>query len=121
MFQTTLSLASTKAASLIGAEIGLMKSSTMEPVLCLGALAKVASKAASSGGIASDARHVVGDVVGVVGDVVGDVAGDAIDAVGDFFSSIFYLSPGRMSAVGTQIAENASVEELISVTRGAAA
>ena len=100
MFQSTLSPASAKAAALIGAEMGLMTSSTAEPILCLAALGRVAGFADEASKAASAGADFAGDALAaVVNGDVGDAVGDAIDAVGDFFSSIFYLSPGRMSAL----------------------
>ena len=113
MYQTTLSLASTKAASLIGAEIGLVTASTVEPVMCLFAAGKVAQAVDHSGVVSG----VAGDVVGAVADVA-DVWDSAVQSVGDFFSSIFYMPPGRMPVGDTQVADNASIDELISSTRG---
>ena len=117
MFQTTLSPASTKTASLIPARPGLIEAKGGGG----GGLAvagKVASGVAGAASFAAGATRALGISVGEAADAVGDAASDAIDAVGDFFSSILYLPPGRMSAAGTQVSDEASVDELISVSRG---
>ena len=124
MFQTELSPASRKANSLIGTETGLVKLSTVTPVLCIDS---VISLAGMGIGLADQATSAVtnfaGKAVGQVADIAADAAhalGDAADNVGDFFSSVFYLPPGRMSAVDMQVTDDASVDELISASRGRA-
>lgn len=114
LYQTKLSASSRKAGSLNDADMGLLASTSLDPILCTGALIDVATYVGRA--VTSAVQNAVQQ-----GDNTQETNTECTDAAFDFATSALYLPPSRMTAGRTPVSDNASVEELISTTRGRSA
>jgi hypothetical protein len=107
MYRTIQSPASVAAGPLV-ARPGLASAAALEPVLCCPAVVTA----------------VVGLVQSAVTSAVVNAAendpgcdGECTDAATAICTSSLYVSPGRLSAGGPRVSDNASVDDLISAIR----
>ena len=88
---------------------GLVATTPLQPVLCCPGVLTAVGSLLTSAAVQAAVNAAENDPCS---------EGECTEAASDFATSALYVPPGRLSAGGHRVADNASVDELISAARG---